>query len=98
MLYIAQTRDVALGGAALFAMALGMGVPLIAIGISEGALLPKSGPWLNRVKQFFGVLLLAVAAWIVSPLFLSAKGDTRFVRVDSNARARREAGRAWTSR
>ncbi|MGH8732081.1 MAG: protein-disulfide reductase DsbD [Burkholderiales bacterium] len=85
LLYIAQTRDVALGGAALFTMALGMGVPLIVIGISEGALLPKSGPWLVRVKQFFGVLLLAIAAWIVSPLFLSAKGDTRWVRVDSMA-------------
>ena len=85
LLYIAQTRDVALGGAALFTMALGMGVPLLVVGVSEGALLPKSGPWLNRVKQFFGVLLLAVAAWIVSPLFLSGKGDTKFVRVDSNA-------------
>ena len=39
------------------------------VGVSEGALLPKSGPWLVRIKQFFGVLLLAVAAWIVSPLF-----------------------------
>ena len=85
LLYIAQTRDVALGGAALFTMALGMGVPLLVIGVSEGALLPKSGPWLVRVKQFFGVLLLAVAAWIVSPLFLSGKGDTQFVRVDSIA-------------
>jgi len=85
LLYIAQTQDVALGGAALFAMALGMGVPLIAVGISEGALLPKSGPWLNRVKQFFGVLLLAVAAWIVSPLLLTGKGDTKFVRVDNVA-------------
>jgi thiol:disulfide interchange protein DsbD len=85
LLYIAQTRDVALGGAALFTMALGMGVPLIVIGVSEGALLPKSGPWLNRVKQVFGALLLAVAVWIVSPLFLSGKGDTKFVRVDSIA-------------
>src|SRR5687768_13770267 len=85
LLYIAQTRDVALGGAALFTMALGMGVPLIVVGVSEGALLPKSGPWLNRVKQVFGVLLLAVAAWIVSPLFLSGKGDTSFARVDSIA-------------
>ncbi|HEV7476641.1 MAG TPA: thioredoxin fold domain-containing protein, partial [Burkholderiales bacterium] len=85
LLYIAQTRDVALGGAALFTMALGMGIPLIAVGVSEGALLPKSGPWLNRVKQFFGVLLLAIAAWIVSPLFLSGKGETKFVRVDSLA-------------
>src|SRR5205814_767822 len=85
LLYIAQTRDVALGGAALFAMALGMGVPLVVVGVSEGALLPKAGPWLVRVKQFFGVLLLAVAVWIVSPLFLSGKGDTKFVRVESNA-------------
>ncbi len=85
LLYIAQTRDVALGAAALFAMALGMGAPLVLVGISEGALLPKSGPSLNRVKYVFGVLLLAVAAWIVSPLFLSGKGDTKFVRVDSVA-------------
>ena len=66
-------------------MALGMGVPLVAIGVSEGALLPKAGAWMNRVRKFFGVLLLAVAAWIVSPLFLNAKGDTKFVRVDSIA-------------
>src|SRR5204863_312618 len=68
LLYISQTRDVALGGAALFAMALGMGVPLIAVGVSEGALLPRAGAWMNGVKKFFGVLLLAVALWIVSPV------------------------------
>jgi len=85
LLYIAQTKDVALGGSALFAMALGMGVPLIVVGVSEGALLPKSGPWLTRVKQFFGALLLAVAAWIVSPVFLSGKSDTAFARVNNNA-------------
>ena len=85
LLYIAQTRDVALGAAALFTMALGMGLPLLVVGVSEGALLPKSGAWLNRVKQLFGVLLLAVAAWIVSPLFLSAKSETKFARVGSIA-------------
>ncbi len=85
LLYISQTRDVALGGSALFAMALGMGIPLLVIGVSEGALLPKAGRWMNVVKKFFGVLLLAVAGWIVSPLFLSGKGDTRFVQVDSIA-------------
>ena len=68
LLYISQTRDVALGGAALFAMALGMGVPLLALGVSEGALLPKAGPWMGSVRKFFGVLLLAVAIWIVSPV------------------------------
>jgi thioredoxin:protein disulfide reductase len=68
LLYISQTRDVVLGGAALFAMALGMGVPLIAVGVSEGALLPKAGAWMDAVRKFFGVLLLAVAVWIVSPV------------------------------
>jgi len=72
LLYISQTRDVALGGAALFAMALGMGVPLIVVGVSEGALLPKAGAWMNGVKRFFGVLLLAVALWIVSPVVPAA--------------------------
>jgi thiol:disulfide interchange protein DsbD len=68
LLYISQTRDVLLGGGALFSMALGMGVPLLAVGVSEGALLPKAGAWMNGVRKFFGVLLLAVAIWIVSPV------------------------------
>jgi thiol:disulfide interchange protein DsbD len=57
-----------LGGAALFALATGMGLPLIAIGVSEGALLPKAGPWMVVVRKLFGVLLLGVALWIVSPV------------------------------
>ena len=68
LLYISQTRDVALGGGALFVMALGMGIPLIVMGVSEGALLPKAGAWMDAVRRFFGVLLLAVALWIASPL------------------------------
>jgi thioredoxin:protein disulfide reductase len=68
LLYISQTRDVALGGGALFAMALGMGLPLVAIGVSEGALLPRAGAWMNDVRRFFGVLLLAVAIWVISPV------------------------------
>ncbi len=72
LLYISQTRDVLLGGAALFAMALGMGLPLVAVGVSEGALLPRSGTWMSSVKKFFGVLLLAVAIWIVSPVLHAA--------------------------
>jgi len=85
LLYISQTRDVALGGTALFAMALGMGLPLLAVGVSGGALLPRAGRWMNAVKKFFGVLLLAVAVWIAAPLFLGGKGETKFVRVDSVA-------------
>jgi thiol:disulfide interchange protein DsbD len=68
LLYISQTRDVVLGGSALFAMALGMGVPLLILGASAGALLPKAGPWMESVKQSFGVLLLGVAIWLVSPV------------------------------
>jgi len=68
LLYISQTRDVMLGGIALFAMSIGMGVPLILVGVFEGAFLPKSGHWMNSVKHFFGVLMLAVAIWIVSPV------------------------------
>ncbi len=68
LLYISQTRDVMLGGIALFAMSIGMGVPLVLVGVFEGAFLPKSGHWMRSVKHFFGVLLLAVAIWIVSPV------------------------------
>jgi len=68
LLQISRTGDVVLGGAALFALATGMGLPLIAVGVSEGALLPKAGPWMVTVRKLFGVLLLAVALWIVSPV------------------------------
>jgi thiol:disulfide interchange protein DsbD len=68
LLYISQTRDVVLGGTALFAMSIGMGVPLILVGVFEGAFLPKSGHWMRSVKHFFGVMLLAVAIYIVSPV------------------------------
>ena len=68
LLYIGQTRDTVLGGAALFSMSIGMGVPLLVVGVSEGMLLPKSGHWMKAVKQFFGVMMLAVAVWIVAPV------------------------------
>ncbi len=68
LLYIAQTRDALLGGAALFAMALGKGVPLVIVGVSTRSLLPHAGPWMDSVKKFFGVLLLALAIWLVSPV------------------------------
>ena len=68
LLYISQKGDVVLGGSALFAMALGMGVPLLAVGTSTGALLPKSGPWMESVKKVFGVVLLGVAIYLISPV------------------------------
>jgi thiol:disulfide interchange protein DsbD len=68
LVYISQTRDMFIGGSALFAMAVGMSVPLLLVGISAGSLLPRAGGWMNQVKQFFGVLMLAVALWMVSPV------------------------------
>ena len=68
LLEISRSGDMVLGGTALFAMALGMGVPLILVGLSEGALLPRAGAWMVAVKKFFGLMLLAVAIWILSPV------------------------------
>ena len=68
LLYISQTGDVVLGGTALFAMAWGMGVPLLAMGASAGKLMPRTGAWMEGVKKFFGVLLFATAWWMVMPL------------------------------
>ena len=68
LLYIGQTRDAVLGGTALFSMAIGMGAPLVLVGVSGGMLLPKAGQWMRAVKQFFGVLLLGVAIWVISPV------------------------------
>jgi thiol:disulfide interchange protein DsbD len=68
LLYIAQTGDAVLGGSALFVMSLGMGAPLLLVGAFSRSLLPKSGPWMEGVKKFFGVLMLATALWLVSPV------------------------------
>ena len=64
---IGQSGDVFRGGAALFALSLGMGAPLLLVGASAGQLLPKAGPWMDAVKDAFGVLMLGVAIWMLSP-------------------------------
>ena len=68
LIYIGQSQNVVLGGIALFALSLGMGVPLLLIGASAGSLLPKTGNWMNTVRNFFGVLMLAMAIWLISPV------------------------------
>jgi thiol:disulfide interchange protein DsbD len=68
LLYLSQTRDVWLGGTALFSLAAGMSVPLLLVGASAGALLPRAGAWMDEVKAAFGVLLLGVALWTVQPI------------------------------
>lgn len=72
LVYISQTRDVVVGGSALFAMAMGMGVPLLLVGMSAGSLLPRAGLWMEQIKRFFGVLMLAMAIWMVSPVLPAA--------------------------
>jgi thiol:disulfide interchange protein DsbD len=62
---IGQSGDVVRGGAALFALSFGMGMPLLAVGASAGQLLPKAGPWMDGIKAVFGVMLLGVAVWML---------------------------------
>jgi thiol:disulfide interchange protein DsbD len=68
LVYISQTRDVFIGGAALFSMALGMSIPLLLVGVSAGSLLPRAGAWMDAVKRFFGVLMLGMALWLTAPV------------------------------
>ncbi len=65
LLYIGQTGDLVLGGLSLFVMGIGMGVPLIIIGASAGKLLPKAGAWMDKVKAVFGIMMLAVAIYLL---------------------------------
>lgn len=73
LLYIAQTGDAVLGGAALFSLSMGMGLPLLLIGTSFGKWLPRAGGWMDTVKVIFGVAMLAMAIWMldrISPTWL----------------------------
>jgi thiol:disulfide interchange protein DsbD len=65
LIYLSATGDAVLGFGALLALGLGMGVPLLVIGVSGGQFLPQAGAWMNAVKAVFGVLLLAVAIWLI---------------------------------
>ena len=67
LLYISQTHDVILGGSALYAMAWGMSLPLLLVGLSAGSLLPRTGPWMKAVKALFGLIMLAMAVWVSRP-------------------------------
>ncbi len=72
LIYISQSRDVFLGGLALFSMAVGMSVPLLLTGASAGALLPKAGAWMTGVKYFFGLMLMATAIWMLQSVIPSS--------------------------
>jgi thiol:disulfide interchange protein DsbD len=66
LIFIGQHADPFLGGAALFALSIGMGIPLLIIGTSAGSLLPRAGDWMNVIKAIFGVLLLGLAIWMLA--------------------------------
>jgi thiol:disulfide interchange protein DsbD len=68
LLYISQTGNAVIGGVALFSLAVGMSVPLLLVGLGAGALLPKAGGWMDGVKAFFGVLLIATALYMIAPV------------------------------
>ena len=68
LLYISQTHDVVIGGGALFAMAAGMSLPLLLVGAGAGSLLPRAGRWMGSIERFFGMLLIAIALWTISPV------------------------------
>jgi thioredoxin:protein disulfide reductase len=68
LLYIGQTGNAVLGGAALFLLALGMGLPLVLFAAGAGAALPKAGAWMSWVSAGFGFVLLAVAVWTITPV------------------------------
>lgn len=68
LLFISQSGNLLIGGSALFAMAMGMSVPLLVMGASSGHWLPKAGPWMVAVKRFFGAMMLALAIWLAQPV------------------------------
>ena len=72
LLFISQTGDWVLGGAALFALAWGQGVLLLVLGAGSGAMLPKAGPWMEGIRQGFGLMLLATAWWMLNPVLPAA--------------------------
>uniref|UniRef100_UPI00114025BB protein-disulfide reductase DsbD n=1 Tax=Lysobacter antibioticus TaxID=84531 RepID=UPI00114025BB len=72
VLYIGQTRDPLFGGAALFALAMGMGAPLIAFGVAAGRGLPTSGPWMVAVQRAFGLVFVGMAVWMLSRILPGA--------------------------
>lgn len=66
LLYISQSGNLLYGGAMLFVMGLGMGVPLLIVGASSGKLLPKPGIWMDTIKNSFGFLMILMAVWVLS--------------------------------
>jgi thiol:disulfide interchange protein DsbD len=101
LVYLSQTRDVWLGGTALFSLAAGMSVPLLLMGASAGALLPRAGAWMDEVKRLFGLLLLGVALWTVqsvlpAPLSLALWGALAILAAVLLASSQHDTRLVWS--
>jgi len=72
LVYIGQTGDALLGGMALFSMSIGMGLPLIVVGVSAGKFMPKPGAWMSMVSAIFGVMMLGVSIWMLGKILDSS--------------------------
>ncbi len=99
VLYIGQTQDPVFGGAALFALAMGMGAPLVAFGVAAGRGLPTSGPWMIAIQRAFGFVFLGLAVWMLSrilppPAALALWGVLLLARSGDGGRAHRRQGGA----
>ncbi len=104
LIYIGQTGDALLGGVALFALSIGMGVPLLIVGTTSGTFMPKPGMWMDVIKAIFGVMLLGIAIWMIGRVLdenttlLLWGGLAIFVAVNVGALEPLGKHPAWSSR
>ncbi|MCX6074792.1 MAG: protein-disulfide reductase DsbD [Campylobacterales bacterium] len=104
LIYIGQTGDALLGGVALFALSIGMGVPLLVVGTTSGKFMPKPGMWMDVIKAIFGVMLLGIAIWMIGRILdenttlLLWGGLAIFVAVNAGALEPLGKHPAWSSR
>ncbi|MFA6188188.1 MAG: protein-disulfide reductase DsbD [Sulfuricurvum sp.] len=104
LIYIGQTGDALLGGIALFALSIGMGVPLLIVGTTSGKFMPKPGMWMDVIKAIFGVMLLGIAIWMMGRVLdenttlLLWGGLAIFVAINTGALEPLGEHPAWSSR
>ena len=104
LIYIGQTGDALLGGVALFALSIGMGVPLLIVGTTSGKFMPKPGMWMDVIKAIFGVMLLGIAIWMMGRVLdenttlLLWGGLAIFVAINTGALEPLGEHPSWSSR
>lgn len=104
LIYIGQTGDALLGGIALFALSIGMGMPLLVVGTTSGRFMPKPGMWMDVIKAIFGVMLLGIAIWMIGRVLdenttlLLWGGLAVFVAINMNTLEPLGEHPSWSSR